>query len=364
VFKNVASQKVIVYAFDSTTNLPKTGDAANLTAYVSKDYGAVTVLGDTSATEMDSTNAKGYYLFDLTQGETNGDTLLFSAKSSTANIVVIGSPATVFTNPPNFTSTSIDSNGRVDVIKIAGTTQTARDIGASVLLASGQKVDVDTIKTNPVVNGGTVTFPTNSILASTTNITAGTVTTATNVTTVNGLAANVITATSINADAITAAKIADGAIDAATFAAGAINAAAIAADAITDAKVAADVTIASVTGAVGSVTGNVGGNVVGSVASVTAGVTVTTNNDKTGYALTAGERTSVADALLDRDMSTGTDSGSPTVRTVRQALRFLRNKWSIAAGTLTVTKEDDSTASWTAAVTTNGTTPVDSVDPA
>lgn len=62
--------------------------------------------------------------------------------------------------------------------------------------------------------------------------------TATNVTTVNGLAANVITAASI------------------------------AADAITDAKVASDVTIASVTGAVGSVTGNVGGNVVGSVGSV------------------------------------------------------------------------------------------------
>lgn len=95
---------------------------------------------------------------------------------------------------------------------------------------------------------------------------------------VGAMAANVLTATAINADAITAAKLADGAIDAATFAAGAINAAAIAADAITDAKVASDVTIASVTGAVGSVTGNVGGNVggnvVGSVASVTAGVTL------------------------------------------------------------------------------------------
>jgi hypothetical protein len=55
--------------------------------------------------------------------------------------------------------------------------------------------------------------------ASPTNITAGTITTATNVTTVNGLAANVITATSINNDAITAAKIANNAIDAATFAA-------------------------------------------------------------------------------------------------------------------------------------------------
>lgn len=81
-----------------------------------------------------------------------------------------------------------------------------------------------------------------------TNNVIPTVTTATNVTTVNGLAAGVITAASI------------------------------AADAITDAKVASDVTIASVTGAVGSVTGNLGGNVVGSVASVTAAVTVGTIN--------------------------------------------------------------------------------------
>ena len=56
----------------------------------------------------------------------------------------------------------------------------------------------------------------------------------------------------------------------------------------------ADASVASVTGAVGSVTGNVGGNVAGSVASVsgavgsvTGAVTVATNNDKTGYALTS-----------------------------------------------------------------------------
>jgi hypothetical protein len=44
--------------------------------------------------------------------------------------------------------------------------------------------DVDQIKTNAVVNGGTITFPTTATLASTTNITGGTITTATNVTTV------------------------------------------------------------------------------------------------------------------------------------------------------------------------------------
>jgi hypothetical protein len=133
--------------------------------------------------------------------------------------------------------------------------------------------------------------------------------------------------------------------------------------------------VGSVAGAVGSVTGNVGGNVVGSVASVTAGVTVTTNNDKTGYSLASGgigsgahaaaELNAIADALLDRNMATGTDNGtnSTAVRTVRQALRRMRNKESIAAGTLTVTKEDDSTTSWTAAVTTTAGDPLSAVDP-
>lgn len=185
MFKNVAA-KFIVFAFDATTNVPKTGDAANITAYVSKDYGAVTVLADTSATEMDATNAPGYYLFDAALGETNADCLLVSGKSSTANIKVIGAPAVIFTRP-----------------------------------------------------------------------TAGWGT------------------------------------------------------------------------------------------------------------LTAGERTSVADAILDRDMATGADSGSAAVRTVRQALRALRNKWGFPAGTYTVYKEDDVTASWTGAPTTDAAAvPVVGVDPA
>lgn len=126
MFKNVASQKIQLFAFDVTTGAPKTGDAANITAYVSKDHGAVAALTDTSATELDSTNAKGIYVFDLTQAETNADELTFSAKSSTANISI--TPRFISTNPANFTASSIDSNGRVDVIKVAGTTQTAGDI--------------------------------------------------------------------------------------------------------------------------------------------------------------------------------------------------------------------------------------------
>ena len=80
---------------------------------------------------------------------------------------------------------------------------------------------------------------------------------------------------------------------------------------------------------------------------------------------TPGDMIAFADALLNRDMSTGTDSGSPTVRTVRQALRALRNKVSVTSGTMTVTKEDDTASSWTAVVTsTPGADPVTGIDPA
>lgn len=68
-----------------------------------------------------------------------------------------------------------------------------------------------------------------------------------------------------------------------------------------------------------------------------------------------------ADALLKRDMSavSGESARSPL-----NAFRFLRNKWGITTGTLTVTKEDDTTSAWTAAVTQTAGNPVSSVDPA
>lgn len=103
--------------------------------------------------------------------------------------------------------------------------------------------------------------------------------------------------------------------------------------------------------------------------------TAVTVSDKTGYSIASGgigsgaiaaaEQNALADAFLDRNMATGTDNGtnSTAVRTVRQALRRMRNKESIAAGTLTVTKEDDSTTSWTAAVTTTAGDPLSAVDP-
>lgn len=69
-----------------------------------------------------------------------------------------------------------------------------------------------------------------------------------------------------------------------------------------------------------------------------------------------------ADALLNRDMSAVSDT---TARSPLNALRSLRNKASISAGTLTVCKEDDATSAWTATVTTDADAePITVVDPA
>lgn len=233
MFKNVASQKLVVFAFDSTTNTPKTGDAANITAYVSKDFGAATVLGDTTATEIDSTNAKGYYLFDLTQAETNADVLTFTAKSSTANIVVLGAPPVVYTYPANFTATAITSGGIV-------------------------QGDLQTIKTQTVTCSGGVTIPA-ATLASTTNITAATGITVSTNSDKTGYSLTQSFPSNFSAMSITAGGVVKADLDT------------IKTQTVT---CSGGVTVPAAT--------------LASTTNITSasGITVSTNNDKTGYSLT------------------------------------------------------------------------------
>jgi len=75
--------------------------------------------------------------------------------------------------------------------------------------------------------------------------------------------------------------------------------------------------------------------------------------------------TAIADAILARDLGSGTGDGTLNERTVRSALRFIRNKWSVSGATLTVTKEDDLTTAWTATVATDANgEPIVGTDPA
>ncbi len=146
MFKNTASQQVILFAFDATTNLPVSGDAANITGYVSKDFGAVTALTDTSAAEMNATNAKGFYLVTITQAETNADVLLISGKSSTSNVVVVGAPATIFTIPASWTIPAVTlvnglASGVITAASIApdaiGASELAADAVAEIVAGVG-----------------------------------------------------------------------------------------------------------------------------------------------------------------------------------------------------------------------------------
>lgn len=78
-------------------------------------------------------------------------------------------------------------------------------------------------------------------------------------------------------------------------------------------------------------------------------------------ALEAAALLAIADALLNRDLSAVSDTNA---RTLLNAVRFLRNKWSISGTTLTVTKENDATTAWTSALTgTPGANPVTASDP-
>lgn len=88
----------------------------------------------------------------------------------------------------------------VDWANVGSPTTTLALTGTTIAVT--QKVDVDTIKTNPVVNGGTITFPTTATLASTTNITAGTIATVTTLTNLPAITSNWLTAAGINASAL------------------------------------------------------------------------------------------------------------------------------------------------------------------
>ena len=88
------------------------------------------------------------------------------------------------------------------------------------------------------------------------------------------------------------------------------------------------------------------------------------NIGKTGYSLTTAPPTATenADALLNRDMSAVSDTNA---RSPLNALRFIRNKWSTSGTTLTVCKENDVDAAWTATVSTNAAAdPIVGNDPA
>lgn len=108
------------------------------------------------------------------------------------NIAVLGLAPLQPTTTGRTLDVSSGGEAGVDWANVGSPTTSLALTGTTIAVT--QKVDVETIKTNPVVNGGTITFPTGATLASTTNITAGTITTTTNLTNLPAITANWLTA--------------------------------------------------------------------------------------------------------------------------------------------------------------------------
>jgi hypothetical protein len=127
-----------------------------------------------------------------------------------------------------------------------------------------------------------------------------------------------------------------------------------------------------VVGTVGGVVGNVVGNMTGSVATVASPGNIVSSiwdEQRAGHTAAGsfGEKlqtNALADEMLARDLGSGLNAGTAEERTVRSALRALRNKVNVGSSQMVVKKEDDTTDAWTATVTTTAVSSnVSGIDP-
>lgn len=310
--RNVSGQFVGVQLVSKTDGSAIT--SGTTTVYVTGDAGtqAVGSVGSGACTH----EGQGFWTYAPAQGETNYTHVAFTFVNTNAV------NATVQVYP-----TAYDASGRVDVGAIGGTAQTARDLGASVLLSSGTGTGQISLSSGLVTLAG-VTH-TGAVIPTVT-----TTTTATNLTNLPSIPANWLTAAGIAASALNGkgdwnvgktgysltattglgnqtANITGNLSGSVGSVTGAVTLPSIPANWLTAAGIAASAlngkgdwnvgktgysltattglgnqtanitgnlsgsvgsvtgAVGSVTGAVGSVTGNVGGNVVGSVGSVT-----------------------------------------------------------------------------------------------
>lgn len=151
-----------LYAWDIATNLPKTGDAANITVYTAKDGGSSGV-STNSVAEVDATNMPGIYSLLLTAAEMNGNSIAVAGTSVTAQVQV----------NPAFISTEDIKTDTLQLITDVGsvqtdTTQIISDVAAvkadtTQLLIDTTAIEADT--TQLITDVGNVQTDTTQILA-------------------------------------------------------------------------------------------------------------------------------------------------------------------------------------------------------
>lgn len=424
------SEYVFIQNSTSTTGAGLTGlvfNSAGLNAYYAVERGAataITLVTLASATAayssggfvaVDGTNMPGLYRFDVPNA-------LFSV-AGTKNVVVMLKGATnmapvlleyqiVAFNPddsvrlgltslPNATAgavggvpLSVSASGAVNTLQINGTQQTARDIGASVLLSPGTgagqislSAGAVTVGTNNDKNSYSLaasqTFSTTGSVGSTSALAAGAVQaiwddlTSNNTTIgsigkllVDNLNATVSSRSTLTATDVwsSATRTITGNVTVGGFTAGSITNAAFGTGAITSSTIANN-----------AITLRLNNDAIASNARFTtydtfSGYPLLSQSAQHQIAVTGSHHAAadihqfqpdvitasatdatyvaeIADAVLNRKLdSSGDGTDTTDERTVRSALRAMRNKVSVATGTMTVYKEDDATVAWSGTV--------------
>ena len=418
------SQSVNVFILDSasTTGDGKTGlvfNSAGLTAYYSHAGVDATATAITLATlaavnsawssggfkEIDATNMPGWYRLDLP------DAVIAASKGRSVAVHLKGASGMV-PLPIEIELTGFD-NQSATVLLSSGTGTGQLDFTGGIV-----KVDLQTIKTQAVtcaagvtvlasvgtaatstaqtgdafarigVNGAGLTALGDTRLANL-DVASSTLATAANLATLTGYVDTEVAAIKAKTDNLPASPAATGDIPTAATIADAVwdeatsghSTAGTTGKALTDAAASGDPWGTALPGAYSAGTaGHIIGNRIDVALSTLAtaaalqtvddfldteiaAIKAKTDNLPAAPAATGDIPTADqnADALLARNIAGGSSSG----RTVTQALCFLRNKWTVAAGTLTVYGTDDSTTSWTATVSTDASAlPVTGNDPA
>jgi hypothetical protein len=363
-------------AVDTATNLGRTGDVANHTLRWVKDGTAAAPTN--GASEVDATNCPGLYKVTLTAAECTCDFGTLAGKSGTANTAIIPTKVQFEQLPLALAGGRVDSS----VGAMAANTLTAAALAADAVaevqagLATAAalgavQADADDIQAR---------LPA-ALVAGRLDCSVG------------AMAADVLTAAALAADAV--AEVQAGLST--------LTAAGVWAHTTRVLTAGTNITLAKGTGvtgfndldapgvrtAVGLAAANldtqlatiradtddlqtrlpaalVGGRMDSSVgfmaantltASALAADAVAEINAGGGGASPAA----VADAVLARNLAGGSDGG----RTVRDALRPNRNRWTRdpATGLITVYAEDDSAVAWTSATTSAAMDPIRSFDP-
>lgn len=353
--------------------------------------------------EVDAANMPGLYRFDIPNLalDTAGMTVIyFKGATNMAPVVLEIEVVAVdvfdgvrlgLTSLPNATAgavggvpLSVSASGAVNTLQINGTAQTARDIGASVLLSPGTgagqislSAGAVTVGTNNDKNSYSLaasqTFSTTGSVGSTSALAAGAVqaiwddltSNNTVVGSVGKLLVDNLNATVSSRSTLTAADVwssatrtITGDVTVGSFTAGSITSSAFANNAITlrldNDAIASNARFTTYDTFSGypllsqsaqhqvSITGS--HHAAADVHQFQPDVITASATDATYVA-------EVADAVLNRKLdSTGNGTDTTDERTVRSALRAMRNKVSVATGTMTVYKEDDATVAWSGTV--------------